>query len=209
MSQTVSVPLRKLLVLALLGGLGGGLFGCSSTAAAPPVDGGLGLVPGPADDHCVGVDPILVSQASCHPPADAGAPVDPGDGGEPVPPIHVNGESDDDDCKYHVVFTTTPVLANQNLTFHVTVTKLAENNVPATGGDVTIESYFADDPLHPIPNNGTKTTEVPPNSGIYTVTPVKFDKVGRWVVRFHFYERCEDLLEDSPHGHVAFYFDVP
>jgi hypothetical protein len=182
--------------------------GCSSNSATPP-DGGVGVVMGEVDNHCSGVEAIMVSQASCHPAADAGAPPEPGDGGEPVPPVHFNGASDDDDCKYHVAFTSTPVVKNQNVTFNVTLTKLAENNAPATGGDVTIESFLLENQLHPIPNNGTKTTESPAGSGKYTVTPVKFDASGRWVVRFHFYERCEDILEDSPHGHVAFYYDVP
>jgi len=181
--------------------------GCSSSSATP-ADGGVGLVMGEADNHCVGVDPIMVSQASCHPPADAGAPPEPGDGGEPEPPVHFNGASDDDDCKYHVSFTSTPVVKNQNVTFNVTLTKLADS-APATGGDVTVEAFLADNDLHPIPNNGTKTTESPAGSGKYTVTPLKFDASGRWVVRFHFYEACEDILEDSPHGHVAFYYDVP
>src|SRR5205085_3592127 len=110
---------------------------------------------------------------------DAGAPPAPGDGGEPEPPVHFNGASDDDDCKYNVTFTTTPVVKNQNVTFNVTLTKLAQNNAPATGGDVTIESFLAEDLFHPIPNNGTKTSESPAGSGRYTVTPVKFDASGR------------------------------
>jgi hypothetical protein len=36
-----------------------------------------------------------------------------------------------------------------------------------------------------------------------------FDQSGRWVVRFHYFETCSDVPEDSPHGHVAFYIDVP
>ncbi len=188
-------------------------FGCSSTSSSP-IDGGAGIVPGAADDHCVGVTPILTSQASCH-VADAGAPG--GDdggasddaGAEPPPPIQFGAESDDDDCKYHLKFSTTPVVVNTNLTFNVTLTKLAENNAPATNAAVALESYLADNAFHPIPNNNTKTTETPANSGKYVMTPIKFDASGRWVVRFHLYESCDDILEDSPHGHVAFYFDVP
>jgi len=180
---------------------------CSSTASSSVVDGGAGLVSGPADDHCANVDPILVSQASCHPAADAGAAAAPVDGGEPAPDIHYNGESDDDDCKYHVVFTSTPVLKNQNVTLNVTVTKLAENNAPATGAMVAIESFLTTS--HPLPNSDYKTTESPAGSGKYTLTPVRFDESGRWTLRFHFYESCEDIVEDSPHGHVTFYYDVP
>jgi hypothetical protein len=32
---------------------------------------------------------------------------------------------------------------------------------------------------------------------------------GRWNVRFHMYEQCSDLTEDSPHGHITFFVDVP
>lgn len=212
MSHRVSDTVRALFslpvvspVLAVVLGAG---VGCSSTSNAP-VDGGVGLVTGEADNHCTGVEPIMISQASCHPGPDAGAPPEPGDGGEPEPPVHFNGASDDDDCKYHVVYTSTPVVKNRNVTLNVTLTKLAENNAPATGANVTIESFLADNDLHPIPNNGTTTTESPAGSGKYAISPVKFDESGRWVVRFHFYETCEDLLEDSPHGHVAFYYDVP
>jgi hypothetical protein len=41
------------------------------------------------------------------------------------------------------------------------------------------------------------------------VGPIVFDQPGKWVVRFHFFENCDDLVEDSPHGHAAFYVQVP
>ncbi len=100
------------------------------------------------------------------------------------------------------------MLVNAVVTFNVTVTKLADNT-PATNADVVLESYVADDLFHVIPNNGTMTTETPAGSGKYVMKPIKFDQSGRWVVRFHFYENCDDILDDSPHGHVAFYYDVP
>ena len=210
MSHRVSPVGFGLLLLSLL------IVGsaCSSTSAGPAVDGGPGIVTDPAtDNHCSGVTPILVSQASCHLALDAAVPSSDGGasddgGGEPAPEIHFNAESDDDDCKYHVKFTATPVAVNQKVTFNVTVTRLAEN-APATNADVVIESYVADNDLHVIPNSGQKATETPPNSGKYVVGPVRFDMSGRWVVRFHFYETCDDIFEDSPHGHVGFYYDVP
>jgi hypothetical protein len=187
-------------------------LGCSSTSSSP-IDGGAGIVPGDADNHCIGVTPIITSQASCHVGADAAAPGDDGGasddaGAEEPAPIHSGAESDDDDCKYHVKFSTTPVVVNSNLTFNVTVTRLSDN-APATNAAVTLESYLADNLFHPIPNNGTQTTESPANSGKYVIKPIKFDASGRWIVRFHLYESCDDILEDSPHGHVAFNFDVP
>jgi hypothetical protein len=190
-----------------------GLGGCSSSNGGDTSDAGTGgPLSGMVDDHCSGVTPIVVSAASCQASPDGGTAPDDGgtagDGGEPPPAILFNAEGDDDDCKYHLKFTTTAVKKNQNVTFKVTVTKLADGT-PATAADVVIESFLADNDLHPIPNNGTTTTESPAASGIYTVAPVKFDATGRWVVRFHLYESCFDLVPDSPHGHAAFFFDVP
>lgn len=185
---------------------------CSSSSSTAVVDGGPGIVSGEADNHCMGVDPIVVNQASCDVTdvPDAGAGSDDGgasDGGTGELPVHFGSSSDDDDCKYHASFTTTPVLVNATVTFNVTVTKLADNS-PATKANVALEAYLADDPFTLIAN-GTKTTETPAGSGKYVLTPIKFGKSGRWVVRFHFYEMCADILDDSPHGHVAFYYDVP
>jgi len=203
----------RALLLFPLSALG---LACSSSSNSTVVDGGAGIVAGEADNHCMGVTPILTSQASCHVGAtDASAPsgddggADDGGGGDEAFTVYFGSVADDDDCKYHVSFTTTPVLVNTAVTFNVTVTKLAENNAPATGADVVLESYLADNTFHVIPNNGTVTTESPANSGKYVMKPIKFDQSGRWVVRFHFYESCDDILDDSPHGHVAFYYDVP
>src|SRR5437763_180343 len=82
---------------------------CSSTSNTTVVDGGAGIVQGEADNHCMGVTPIMVSQASCHVGADAaatsldgGASDDGGAVGET--PVHFGSVTDDDDCKYHVSF---------------------------------------------------------------------------------------------------------
>ncbi len=185
---------------------------CSSTSTPAVVDGGAGIVAGDADNHCMGMTPIVVNQASCNVTSvDAGSSDDGGaadDGGVEELPVHFGSVADDDDCKYHASFTTTPVAVNATVTFNITVTHLADNT-PATSADVVLESYLSDDQFHVIPNNGTVTTETPAGSGKYVMKPIKFDKSGRWVVRFHFYENCADILDDSPHGHVAFYYDVP
>ena len=93
----------------------------------------------------------------------------------------------------------------------MTATLLAapDTGKPATGAAIVIESYLSDNQLHVIPNTGATPTETPAGSGKYQITPLKFDAPGRWVVRFHLYESCDDTLDDSPHGHAAFYFDVP
>jgi hypothetical protein len=52
-------------------------------------------------------------------------------------------------------------------------------------------------------------TETPAGSGAYTIGPVVFDQPGLWTIRFHLHENCADLLPDSPHGHAAYYINVP
>jgi len=191
--HALSTPLAGLALLAA---------GCGSSSDGPVG----GPVSGLADAHCGGVTPIVVSQASCHPAGATGA--DPGTA-EPEAPVLYNAEGDDDDCKYHVTFSSTPVRRNENVTFDVTATTLAAPATAATGADIQIESYVSDNQFHVLPNSGSTTVETPAASGKYQIGPVKFDTAGRWVVRFHLYEDCSDLSEDSPHGHVAFYVEVP
>src|SRR3569623_572521 len=108
--------------------------GCGSSCDGPVG----GPVSGLADAHCGGVTPIVVSQASCHPAGATGA--DPGTA-EPEAPVLYNAEGDDDDCKYHVTFSSTPVRRNENVTFDVTATTLAAPATPATGADIHVASY--------------------------------------------------------------------
>jgi hypothetical protein len=177
------------------------LAGCGSSS-----DGPLGgPVSGVTDSHCAGVTPIAVNEASCHP---AGSTTDPGPAEEEAPVLY-NAEGDDDDCKYHVSFSSTSVRLNEAATFDVTATLLASPGTPATGAKIEIESYVADNQFHVLSDLPPAAVESPAGSGHYKVTPVKFDAPGRWVLRFHLYEDCSDLSEDSPHGHVAFYVDVP
>jgi hypothetical protein len=165
---------------------------CGSSGGDGPVGG---PVAGPTDTHCTGTAQV-VDLSTCHANADAGAP----DYG----PTIYNSSGDDDDCKYQVSFTATPIRQNQNVTFTVTAKTLTDLQ-PATGADVLAEVFLTD--THPAPNSGQATTEK--SGGIYDVGPIKFDAAGRWTVRFHLHEDCQDATEDSPHGHIAFFIDVP
>jgi hypothetical protein len=114
-----------------------------------------------------------------------------------------NADGDDDDCKYHVSWTSTPVRENTNVTFNVTLTKLADMT-PATGASLRAEVYL----------NDTHPAQPPPvakesSGGQYSLGPIKFDAPGDWTVRFHFFEDCNDTQPDSPHGHAAFFVRVP
>jgi hypothetical protein len=177
--------------------------------------GGGGPVSGPADMHCVGVPVQSTSQADCHltASADAGA----GTGGGATSDYGAtmyDSQGDDDDCKYHVAWTSTPIAENSNVTFTVVATNLGDGT-PLTGpgattgvgagANVLAEVYLSD--IHPAPNTNQMADETSP--GTYTVGPIQFDAPGKWTVRFHFFEDCSDIAADSPHGHAAFYVDVP
>jgi hypothetical protein len=210
------------LLLALAGAVGGA--GCSSSSSTPAASFGTsGVVAGALDTHCKGVTPIVINPTSCTAPAptaDAAAPEPTADGGAAEPEFGdtmFNAAGDDDDCKYSVSYTDSPTAkVNQSMSFKLVLKKLADGT-PATGAagpngeDVNIEGFLSTQESHVLPNTtpGMTATETPAGSGIYTISPVVFDKSGRWVVRFHFNENCTDNLDDSPHGHAAFFFDVP
>jgi hypothetical protein len=165
-------------------------------------------VVGPPDNHCFvlpdgGLGPMTVqptSMASCHPDAGPGA-----DGGTvDYGPTNYNSSAADDDCKYLVGFSSTPLEENQDVTLTVTaVTTL--DGTRLSGAQAYAEIFLSD--AHPAPNSDVKTVEGP--AGVYTIGPVLFDAPGKWTVRFHFYAQCVDLNPDSPHGHAAFYVNIP
>ena len=112
-------------------------------------------------------------------------------------------EGDDDDCKYHVKFTASCVEKNKDVTFTATLTNKADKS-PVKKATPDLEAFLSE--THTAPN--TKQVVKEATGGVYTVGPVQFDRSGKWTVRFHFRDECSDL-PDSPHGHVAFYIDVP
>ena len=115
-------------------------------------------------------------------------------------------EGDDDDCKYHVEWKSTDIYENYYATFTMSATRLTDGK-PATGSETYLEVFLND--KHPAPNTNPEpmTKEDPP--GTYTTTPIEFDAKGKWTVRFHLFEECTDVSDESPHGHAAFYIDVP
>jgi hypothetical protein len=160
-----------------------------------------GPVTGAADTHCTlpdgGVQAQPISLASCVLTGGDAGVIDYGE-------TQFNAEGDDDDCKYHVRFTSTPVRMNSDVNFTVVATQKAGGAV-AGGAKIDAEVFL--NLTHPAPNSGQHVTESP--AGTYLVGPVRFDATGRWTVRFHLHEECSDLAPDSPHGHIAFFIDVP
>jgi hypothetical protein len=177
------------------------LSACGQPQTASDAGPAGGFVQGALDTHCTQPDGGAIIQATsmavCHlVAADAGA--------ADFPPPGYNSEGDDNDCKYHLKVSSTAVRQNQDVTFTVVGTNKTDGT-PMTGADTMLEGFLSD--THPAPNSGITTTESP--NGTYAVGPVKFDAPGRWTVRFHFFHHCTDVADDSPHGHVAFYVDVP
>jgi hypothetical protein len=135
-------------------------------------------------------------------------------------------EGDDDDCKYHVSWTSTPICESSlGVTFTVTVTYLGTGlpvtNIPANYGvlpeafiPTSLDASCDDMSRHVSPtvfspgSAGSGLLETTPTSGVY-VGQIIFDKPGEWTVRFHIHEECSDLCANSPHGHAAFHINVP
>jgi hypothetical protein len=224
------MKMRSFWFIAALSGLSFNAS-CGSDSAAGS-GGAVGAVGGPVsgavDTHCAGrkvtVDPAACSKPEADSDSEGGASGDEpaqGEGGSDCTQTHdaeygetlPNSEGDDDDCKYHASWRSTPIRLNQDVTFTVTTTDrttglgleaLADGKLPLT----RVEVYQPCDLAHfsPAQNGSAKFEETSP--GVYTGGPLRFDQPGRWVVRFHFYEQCLDG-EGSPHGHIAFFVDVP
>ncbi len=177
---------------------------------------------GPADMHCDGRPAQKTSTAACGiadaGPHDAGAiPTHQGLCGENTGAYGATmyGQSgSDDDCKYHVTWTSTDLCENGGVYFTVKVT-YQDTNEPARGA-ATFAELCLDD-YHPAPpidgekglTPGGQQTVVEGPPGTYKVGPVEFDASGKWTVRFHFHEDCLDVVPQSPHGHAAFFVSVP
>jgi|SRR5450631_3844640 len=181
--------------------------GCSSSSDSNGTcASGSGPVAGSADNHCVDSSGAPITQNIGVCTADGT-----GAGGQTSVTedfvVRYSNAAYDDDCKYSVSFQNSCVALNTPVTFNVTLKRKVDGSV-ATGADPNSpEIYMADDASHISPSNNIKAPEGP--AGTYAIGPIVFDKSGRWVVRFHFFESCSDVPDDSPHGHVAFYIDVP
>ncbi len=178
-----------------------GVVACTSSSNTGSSSGGstAAAVAGAQDAHC-GTKVVAVDPGVCHaqPPADDGG-VGVSDYGDTMD----NAEGDDDDCKYHVKWTSTNVAEKTDVTFSVVVTNKKDGS-PLTGAPVRAEVYL--DTTHPGPNTNQTSKEGP--SGTYALGPIQFDKPGKWTVRFHFHDDCNDS-QTSPHGHAAFFVQVP
>jgi hypothetical protein len=222
----MSKTIRTVLVVAALAGAS-----CSSSnGGGGGADTPAGVVLGPLDSHCtatdggltvqsVGVcavdDPTLVpsSTAGCSVTFDTSgastsggtdAGTDAGTSTSDYGATMYGSAGFDDDCKYFISWTATPVKQNTDTTFTVTALRSADMS-PATCAGVRPDVSLSI--THGVPAPKNPSTEIAP--GIYQVGPIKFDAPGIWTVRFHLFEECSDAPDDSPHGHAAFYVQVP
>ena len=161
--------MSKIILAVLLGAAAGA--GCSSSSSGGAgADSPAGVLLGPPDDHCkasdggltiqtIGscevLDPRLVpsNAASCNVTfdEDAGAPsVDAGavaaDAGyvSPYGPTMYNAAGNDDDCKYYVSWTATPVKEKTDTFFTVTAIRLMDM-MPATCAGIRPDLSFPAD----------------------------------------------------------------
>ncbi|MDP9002163.1 MAG: hypothetical protein M3O46_18885 [Myxococcota bacterium] len=196
------------------------LTACTSSsgtdAGAPPASCAVpgGPTMGPPDMHCGSVVQA-VNPASCHSTGGTGGNL--GDDGGPVAcgygDTTYGTQSDDDDCKYHVNWSSTSVCEGAGgVVFTMTVTSKTDGS-KVTGmmpyaevfTSVAVDGGCDIGSTHPGPDNGVRFQEGP--AGTYTGSIV-FDAPGLWTVRFHFREECNDV-PDSPHGHAAYHVTVP
>ncbi len=133
---------------------------CSSTSTGGVTGGGP--VVGTEDAHCSGMATQAVSQADCSLKGDGGAD-DPG--GSDYGDTMFNSEGDDDDCKYHVKWSSTPVGEGRDVTFTVIATTKSDGKPLGTSTGVAADAnVYADVTLsdtHPAPPTDQSPTRRP------------------------------------------------
>ncbi len=230
---------RKLAARAILLGTTVLAVGCSSSSSSNngvTSDTPAGVVLGPLDNHCTSPDGGLMVQtvgvcavidpgavpsntSTCAPvtfdtsgatsaadtsgdtsdagASDAAATSDYG-------PTMYGSAGNDDDCKYYVSWVSTPIQENADTYFTVTALRLSDMQPVRCAGIRPDTSLSL---THGVPAPSQPATEISP--GVYKVGPIRFDAPGIWTERFHLFEECSDDPDDSPHGHAAFYVNVP
>ncbi len=193
----------------------------NAVAPEPADDGGaetglppLNLGPDTGTSRCVDAQPTAMASCGTRAPQSDAQPGDAGqpdgatdDGGEDPDSLYLDPalgtDSDDDQCKYHVRWASTPLVAAQPVTFTLKTSQL-DGHAPTTGAAPRIEAFL--DETHVLALDGQHATETAP--GQYTLGPITFDAPGAWTVRFHFFDACTEAAPDSPAGHVAFLVEV-
>ena len=182
------------------------LFGCSSSTNTPSDAENCanpgGPVSGVPDGHC-GNTALTVDPAICASAHNAVTTDDAGTGTTEYGDTLFNAEGDDDDCKYHVTWTSSAICENADVAFSMRLTAMADGS-PVTGADPNLELFL--NITHPGLVGNQKSQET--SAGNYSIGPVQFNAKGQWTVRFHVFPTSCDQ-PTSQHGHAAFYVNVP
>ncbi len=199
------------LILAPLFALG--LAGCGDDTTSGGADMSMppdmvtcagGPVTGAQDKHCFddgGAEFIAVDPSQCT--VDAGGD----DGGPEFGDTMYNTSGNDDDCKYAVSFTIPGGICDMGNTSFVVTLKDALTNQGIPGASAVRPEVFKNDAANtPVNTSASMTTDM--GGGVYKIGPIKFPSSGSYTIRFHFYEDCTDT-PSSPHGHAAFFLNVP
>jgi hypothetical protein len=220
-STVVSAPVMSL----------GVCLACACSTSSGGTDAGIPVAmcahpgaatPGPADDHCATGAPDggpVVEEVTQGCKLDAAPPGDDGGLTCPYGTTNYGMEADDDDCKYHVAWTSTPICETPGASYFTIHATYKSNRMPLTGAAPTVEVFVTSPPdcgaglpvcdtctPHPGPMYAVHLVESSP-AGTY-VAPVEFDQPGIWTLRFHFFDGCDDT-PNTLHGHVAFHVTVP
>lgn len=228
MSKSSSVKRGARLLLAA-GALVAADCSSNSTSNGGGADSPAGVVLGPLDNHCTAADGGLTVQTVgvCEVVDTSGVPsdtsicspvtfttnFDAGGGDDSSSDAGVVSDygatmygsaGNDDDCKYYVSWTSTAIKEGQPTYFTVTALRLADMQPVHCAGIRPDTSLSV---THGVPAPSAPSPEIAP--GVYKVGPIVFDAPGIWTERFHLFEECSDDPDDSPHGHAAFFINVP
>jgi len=162
---------------------------------------GGGAVSGATDDHCMGTF-VTVDPSQCT--VDAGDNT--GGSGDDFGATMSNSSGNDDDCKYFVSFTVAGGACVGTDNFFTITLEDATTKAPITGATGIRPEIFVTSNGTPVNTSSSHTTEM--SGGQYKIGPIRFTTSGNYTVRFHFFEDCTDS-ESSPHGHAAFFVNVP
>ncbi len=188
----------------------------NATDAAPASCASPGAAtPGPADMHCIADGGLTVqptSAAACCAVATTDAGTDPN--ACPYGDTMYGQSAGDDDCKYAVTWTSTPLCEGAGGVEFTVVAVHGGTTTPVVGAHIEPEAFLTspgdggcdDMSTHLSPSTFGEFAEGPP--GTYKGRVV-FDTPGAWTIRFHLNENCHDVLPTSPHGHAAFHLTVP
>ena len=114
-------------------------------------------------------------------------------------PVRDGQESDDDGCKFHLLWTSTPIGKGEDVRFVLQMNAASDGSL-VLGAQVRAEVSLGER------ISSQQGAEFQP--GNYSVGPFDMAASGDWTIRFWINEQCADTV-DSPRGQAAFWVRVP